>query len=143
MVHLHGILYWEEYQFDVEFESYVAEYMAKFVRERSERERIWIVEYDGEVLGCIAVVKNTEEEAWLRWFLLHPRIRGKGIGKRLLDEALAFARSAGYSSIYLLTVSALDAAARLYLKAGFKVTEERPERSWGQELVHQRYDLAL
>jgi GNAT superfamily N-acetyltransferase len=143
LVYLHGILYWEEYRFDVEFESYVAEYMAKFVRERSERERIWIVESVREVLGCIAVVKNTDEEAWLRWFLVHPKARGKGIGKRLLDEALAFARSAGYSSIYLLTVSYLEHAARLYLNAGFKVTGERTEKAWGQTLTHQRYDLIL
>jgi GNAT superfamily N-acetyltransferase len=143
LVHLHGILYWEDYRFDAEFESYVAEYMAKFVRERTERERIWIVESHGEVLGCIAVVKNTDEEAWLRWFLVHPKARGKGIGKRLLDEALAFARSVGYSSIYLLTVSILEDAARLYLKAGFRVTYEKEEVSWGRKLLHQRYDLAL
>ncbi|MDG6226178.1 MAG: GNAT family N-acetyltransferase [Candidatus Thermoplasmatota archaeon] len=143
LVRLHGVIYRDEYGFDHVFESYVGEYMSRTFRELREGERVWIVEDGGEVLGCIAIVRHTDDQAQLRWFLLHPKVRGKGIGRSLLDAALDFARVSGYSSVFLLTESVLEVAASLYQKAGFELTWERRERKWGSGLIRQRYDLML
>ena len=80
----------------------------------SPQERIWIVESDGRIMGCVAIVKFSREEAQLRWLLLHPDLRGRGLGRRLVEEAASFCRDGGYSSLFLWTVSTLPAAARLY-----------------------------
>ncbi|MDG6226144.1 MAG: GNAT family N-acetyltransferase [Candidatus Thermoplasmatota archaeon] len=143
MIRLHADVYSQEYGFDHIFESYVGEYKSRFFRCQNEREKIWIVEENREILGCITIVRNSEEEAQLRWYLLHPRIRGSGLGKYLLDEAIHFARANGYRSIFLLTESVLERAAKLYEQAGFTLTREQRERKWGKGLIRQRYDLIL
>ena len=137
ITHLHGRVYHEEYGFDTTFEPYVARPLSDFslVEDRS-RQRIWIVEMDEKIVGCIAIVDAGGNEAQLRWLLLTKETRGKGLGKRLMREA--------YRNIAdLWTIDALHAAGSLYLKNGFKVTEEKRHVMWGIMVNEQRYDLRL
>ncbi|MDI3340257.1 MAG: GNAT family N-acetyltransferase [Sphaerobacter sp.] len=142
---LHGVLYAAEYGFDHTFESYVAESLGEFGRlARPGRDRLWLAERDGRLVGSIGIVGREGGAAQLRWFLVHPDARGRGLGRRLLGESLAFCRAAGYRSVYLWTVNLLTDAARLYTAAGFRLTEETPARpTWGVMLAEQRYDLTL
>ena len=142
---LHGVLYAAEYGFDQIFEAYVAETLAELARAaRPGQDRLWLAELDGRLVGSIGIVGRAEGAAQLRWFLLHPDARGRGLGRRLMEEALAFCREAGYRSVYLWTVHPLTAAARLYTAAGFRKTEEKPPAPlWGTTLAEQRYDLSL
>ena len=143
VVQLHGVLYAREYGFDSTFEAYVAGPLAEFVLRRSERDRFWIAERGGRLAGCVAIVAANEREAQLRWFLVDPECRGLGLGKRLLEEAVAFSRANGYHCVLLWTVSALAAAARLYRAVGFEKVEERPGARWGVEVVEEKYYLKL
>jgi N-acetylglutamate synthase-like GNAT family acetyltransferase len=143
LTYLHGTLYAEEYGLNYVFEAYVAATLADFVKGHTDRERIWIVEKDGHIRGSIAIVKSSEEMAQLRWFLLHPDLRGHGIGKLLIEEAVNFCKQSGYSRVFLLTVSELLAAAALYKSAGFQLTEEETHPIWGVVITEQRYDLEL
>jgi GNAT superfamily N-acetyltransferase len=143
IVRLHGILYAREYGFDPTFEAYVAGPLAEFVRAGSDGGRLWIAEQEGRLVGCVAVVAASAETAQLRWFLVDPAARGAGLGKRLLGEAIQFARDAGYRTMILWTVSALTAAAHLYRAAGFRKVEEKPGRQWGVDVVEEKYELAL
>jgi GNAT superfamily N-acetyltransferase len=143
IVHLHGVLYAREYGFDPTFEAYVAGPLAEFVRTGSPRERLWIAERDGRIVGCVAIVAAAERTAQLRWFLVDPSARGAGLGKRLLHEAIAFARDCGYEGVILWTVSALTAAAHVYRAVGFRKVEEKPGRVWGVDVVEEKYELVL
>jgi len=141
VVHLHGVLYAREYGFDETFEAYVAGPLADFVLSPSDRQRLWLAERDDRLVGCVAVVAADEATAQLRWYLVGPAARGCGLGRRLLDEAVAFAWRSGFEVIVLWTVSALTAAAHLYRKVGFVKVEERPGRRWGVEVIEERYEL--
>lgn len=143
IVYLHGVVYARERGFDPTFEAYVAGPLAEFVRSACPRERLWLAERAERIVGCVAVVAASERVAQLRWFLVVPDVRGTGLGSRLLDEALAFSRAAGYEEIVLWTEIALEAAARLYRKAGFRKVEERPGHVWGVDLVEEKYELRL
>jgi N-acetylglutamate synthase-like GNAT family acetyltransferase len=122
----------------------VAGPLSEFTRSASARERIWLAERDGQIVGCIAIVASSSKDvAQLRWFLVDPSARGGGLGKKLLNEAMAFCRSCGYKSIVLWTVSALTAAARLYGSVGFRKVEENPCRRWGVEVMEEKYELFL
>jgi len=143
VVYLHGILYASEYNFDSTFEAHVASPLANFVRSTSPRERLWIAERDTHIIGCIAVVAASTQAAQLRWFLVEPGSRGTGLGKCLLNEAVAFAKESGYTSIVLWTVRELAAAAHLYAAKGFRMVEERPGRMWGVDVIEEKYELPL
>ncbi len=143
IVRFHGITYAREYGFDSTFEAYVAGPLADFARSDSPRERIWIAEQNDRLVGCVAIVAHSPRVAQLRWFLVDPSCRGVGLGKRLLNEAVAFCRSARYASIILWTVDALAAAAHLYRSAGFSKVEDKPGRQWGVEVIEERYELDL
>jgi ribosomal protein S18 acetylase RimI-like enzyme len=143
LVRLHGILYAAEYGYDHTFEPYVAGPMAQFVLAGGQRQRIWIVERTDQIAGCLAVVEVSGDEAQLRWFLLDPKVRGLGLGRRLLGEALSFARQAGYQKAFLMTVDIHTEAARLYRSVGFQVTEEHQAVLWGGVLTEQRYEIRL
>jgi GNAT superfamily N-acetyltransferase len=143
LVELHGLLYSQEYGFDHTFEAYVSKPLAEFVLDQSDRERIWLVDADDVLMGSIAIVEHTAAEAQLRWYLLHPSLRGQGLGTRLVEESIAFCREQHYEKVFLWTVSSLVTAARVYSKAGFRVSEELTHRIWGRELTEQRYDLKL
>jgi len=143
IIRLHNILYAQEYGFDKTFELYVAKPLKEFATSFSDKERIWIVEYEDKIQGVIAIVKSGEKKSQLRWFLLHPNLRGKGIGKKLVNEAIQFSKEKGYSSIFLWTVSILEAANSIYKSVGFKLKEEKVHKIWGKILTEQRYDLVF
>jgi len=144
VVRLHGVLYAEEYGLDNTFEAYVAAPLSEFVlAKETGGQRIWIVEHRGNVAGCIAIVKNAERVAQLRWFLLVPEMRGRGLGKRLMEEAVEFSRRAGYRRIILWTFSELETAIALYRRWGFEKTEEKAHHIWGRDLVEEKYELGL
>lgn len=143
IVYLHGAVYAQEYGFDPTFEAYVAGPLAQFVLTHSERDRLWVAERSGRLVGCIAIVGAAETEAQLRWFVVDPSARGMGLGRRLLGEAVAFCAARGYESVFLWTVAALTAAAHLYRAAGFEKVEEQAGRRWGVEVVEERYLLRL
>lgn len=144
ITYLHGKMYHEEYGFDTTFEPYVARPMSDFsLAEDKFRQRIWIVEMDGKIVGCIAIVDAGGNEAQLRWLFLTKETRGKGLGKRLMKEAVDFCREKGFDIIFLWTIDALHAAKGLYLKNGFKLTDEIRHTMWGIDVNEQRYDLVL
>ena len=109
----------------------------------SPLERIWIAEKEGRIVGCVAIVKFSEKAAQLRWLILHPEVRGHGLGRKLVEEALAFCRDAGYSFVFLWTVSTLPAAAGLYRSVGFRETEKVTHELWGRVVTEVKYELEL
>jgi GNAT superfamily N-acetyltransferase len=141
----HAEIYANEYGFDHGFEAYAAETFAEFGRQiRPDRDRLWLAERDGQLVGSIGILGREDGVAQLRWFLVDRSARGTGLGRRLVSEALAFCRATGYRSVYLWTVPELEAAAHLYRTAGFRLTETKPPATlWGASLTEQRYDLAL
>ena len=144
IVRLHGVLYSEEYGLDNTFEAYVAGPLSEFVLFGDIKgQRIWVVESDGKVVGCIAIVRSEETVAQLRWFLLTPETRGKGLGKHLMGEAVDFSRKAGYKQIVLWTFSELETAIAIYRRWGFEKTNEKAHHIWGRDLIEEKYELSL
>jgi DNA-binding MarR family transcriptional regulator/GNAT superfamily N-acetyltransferase len=144
VVHRHGVLYAQEYQWDEQFEALVAEIAAKFIQHFDpKRERCWIAEKGGEIVGSVFLVTHSKTVAKLRLLLVEPTARGLGIGKRLVEECVRFARQAGYKKITLWTQSSLRAARGIYEKAGFRLVEQKPHHSWGHDLVAEVWDLVL
>lgn len=144
IVHRHGVLYAQEYGFDERFEALVAEIVAAFLQHHdARRERCWIAEQDGEIVGSVFLVARSAEVAKLRLLLVEPRARGQRLGARLVDECLSFASHAGYRTVTLWTNSILEAAIQLYQRAGFCLVAEEPHQSFGQDLVGQTWELSL
>lgn len=143
ITYLHAVLYAPLQGWDHTFDSYVAIPLAQFAMRHSPQERIWIVERKGRIAGCAAIVKFSETEAQLRWLLLHPDLRSQGLGRKLVEEALAFSRDAGYSSAFLWTVSTLPAAAGLYRSVGFRETEKVTHELWGRRVTEVKYEMEL
>ena len=144
VVQRHGELYAQEYRYDATFEALVAEIVADFVRRFDPaRDCCWIAERAGEVVGSVFVVRKTRAVAKLRLFIVDPAARGTGIGARLIEECVRFARSAGYRTLTLWTQSDLLAARHLYRRAGFKRVASKRHHSFGQSLVGETWDLHL
>ncbi len=143
IIFLHGSVYAQEYGFDKTFEQYVAGPLRRFAQTQTAREKIWIVEQSNNVRGCLAVVKDNETTAQLRWFLVHPDLQRRGIGTKLIQEAIQFTKENGYSSLFLWTVSILEAANKLYTSMGFRLTDEKARTLWGRPLVEQRFELVF
>jgi GNAT superfamily N-acetyltransferase len=144
VIERHGALYAQEYGWDERFEALVATIAARFIeRFDAARERCWIAERDGERVGSVFVVKRAATVAQLRLLLVEPSARGLGIGARLVDECLAFARGAGYRRMMLWTNGGLDAARAIYEARGFRLTKEERHHSFGHDLVGQTFERAL
>lgn len=140
---LHGVLYAKEYGFDHTFEPYVAIPLSECVIKHREGNQLWIVEKKAKVMGAVAIVNRTTHMAQLRWLILHPDLRGKGIGQQLLEEALNFCKEFGYKTVYLWTIDFLTAARKLYTSAGFRLTDTKTHHIWGRHLTEERHELEL
>jgi DNA-binding MarR family transcriptional regulator/GNAT superfamily N-acetyltransferase len=144
IVHRHGVLYAQEHGYDEHFEALVAEIVAEFVQKFDpKRERCWIAEKDGEIVGSVFLVEKSKTVAKLRLLLVEPAARGLGIGKRLVEECVRFGRQVGYKKITLWTQSDLYAARHLYKQAGFRLVHSKPHHSWGHDLVAEIWELKL
>lgn len=144
ITHRQGVLYNQEYGWDEQFEALVAEIAAKFFQSFDpKRERCWIAEREGEVIGSVFCVKDSKTIARLRLLYVEPSARGLGVGSRLVDECVAFARRAGYRKITLWTNSVLHSARHIYERAGFRKVSEESHHSYGHDLVSQTWELKL
>src|SRR5205809_7769845 len=142
--HRHGAVYAQEYGYNEQFEALVAEIVAHFVqRYNAKRERCWIAEQDGEVVGSVFLVERSKTVAQLRLLLVEPQARGSGLGTRLVSECVRCALAAGYRKIMLWTQSELRAARRLYQAAGFRVVGKEKNHSFGKDLVPETWELEL
>lgn len=141
----HGVLYSQEYGYDERFEALVAGIVADFIKNFDpRRERCWIAEINGERVGSVFLVQKSKTVAQLRLLLVEPSARGLGIGKRLVEECIRFARQAGYKKIVLWTQSELHAARGIYQRTGFKLAGQKPHDSWGRKnLVSEVWELKL
>jgi len=144
MVARHAELYAKEYGWIAPFEGLCAQIVADFASDNDpQRERCWIAEMDGENVGCVMLVKESGDVARLRLLLVDPKARGLGLGARLTEEAICFARRAGYKKITLWTHSVLTAARHVYQQAGFKLMRTEKHRSWSKPVVSEHWDLQL
>ena len=144
VVSRHGALYAQEYHWDISFEGFVAQIAADYLKNLDpQKENGWIAEVNGENAGCVFLVKKSDEVAKLRMLLVEPSARGLGIGKRLVQECIRFARQCGYRKMTLWTQSFLLAARHIYQQAGFRLTESAANHEFGQDLISETWDLDL
>jgi DNA-binding MarR family transcriptional regulator/N-acetylglutamate synthase-like GNAT family acetyltransferase len=144
IVSRHATLYSQEYGWTEPFEGLCAQIVADYVNKHdAKRERCWIAEIDGENVGCVMLVKDSADVARLRLLLVAPKARGLGLGQRLVDECVKFARAAGYKKITLWTHSVLAAARHVYENAGFTLTASERRVSWSKDVVAEFWDLQL
>lgn len=140
----HGELYARDYSWNEEFEGLVAGIIADFIKNfDADREHAWIAEKDGENVGAVFLIKDTENTAKLRLLFLDPKARGLGLGKRLVHECTLFARAAGYQKITLWTNSILLAAKHIYEKEGYKLVKSEAHHSFGHDLISETWELNL
>ncbi len=142
VIHMHGRLYGIEYGYGLQFEAYVAKGLLEFwERYDPARDRVWVCESDRRMIGFMLLM-HREGAAQLRYFLIEPGYRGIGLGSRLMGLFMDFLKERGYTKAYLWTTHELLAAAHLYEKAGFVLTEEKDSTAFGKPLKERRYDLA-
>lgn len=144
VVQQHGEIYAREYGWNSEFEALVADIVANYLRRhQAQWERCWIAERGGEKVGAVFLVRKSKTIAQLRMLILAPAARGLGLGARLTDECIAFARNKDYKKIVLWTNSCLSAARGIYAKRGFKLVKSEPYHGFGQDLVGETWELKL
>ncbi|WP_109098044.1 GNAT family N-acetyltransferase [Aquimarina sp. AU58] len=143
IIHRHGKIYGEEYNYGVAFETYVGEGMHEFyMNYNPEMDRVWICEHDDKIVGFVLLMHRENKTAQLRYFYLEPAYRGLGLGKKLMSLFMDFFHKKGYQSAYLWTTDELSAAASLYKKHGFKLTESKKSIAFEKPLIENRYDLS-
>ncbi len=140
---LHGRLYSDEFGYDHTFAQHVERLLFELEDLDEDRERFWIAEMNGEIVGCVALARGDEGKARLRFLLVDPKVRGRGLGRKLVNLGVDFAREKGYGSIYLTTQPNLANAGKLYISAGFELECEREEAKWGHTLMEQCYSMKL
>jgi GNAT superfamily N-acetyltransferase len=144
IVHRQGVLYWNEYRWDERFEALCAEILARFVLKFDpQKEKAWVAERHGEIVGAIFCVRKSATVAQLRLLYVEPNARGLGIGTRLVDECIAFARAHGYRKMVLWTNSVLHSARHIYEAKGFHLIKEERHHSFGKNLIGQYWELSL
>jgi GNAT superfamily N-acetyltransferase len=144
VVQQHGGQYLREYGWNSEFEALVTDIVAKMMAHHDPAwERGWIAELDGLRVGSVFVVRKSATQAQLRLLLLTPEARGLGMGARLTDECIAFARAKGYQTMILWTHSNLTVARAIYAKRGFKLVQSEPYHGFGCDLVGETWERAL
>jgi ribosomal protein S18 acetylase RimI-like enzyme len=141
IVRLHGLVYGAEHGLDHTFETYVARTVADVVEGGfpADDEGVWLVEAGDELVGMLALTREAPDAARVRWFVFQPALRGRGLGRRLVDELVAFADAAGYERIVLETFDRLATAAHLYRSHGFALREAAERDLWGQRLRIEQY----
>lgn len=144
VIHRHGHLYKQEYNYGIDFETYVAAGLCEFYQNYDPvRDRTWVCEHNGNIIGFLLLMHRDHNVAQLRYFYLEPGYRGIGLGKYLISLYMAFLKECGYTSTYLWTTHEQEAAAALYTKNGFVLTKEKPSAAFGKPLMEQRYELTL
>jgi DNA-binding MarR family transcriptional regulator/RimJ/RimL family protein N-acetyltransferase len=144
MVHRHGVLYAREYGWNEQFEALVAQVVSNFIAHFDpSRDRCWIAEMDGELVGSVLITHENQEVAKLRLLLVEPKVRGLGLGSRLVEECIRFARRHGYRTLTLWTNSILVEARHIYEKAGFQLVAQEPHHSFGHDLIGETWELPL
>jgi GNAT superfamily N-acetyltransferase len=144
IVRLHGLVYQAEYGYDASFEAYVARDLGAFVESFDPRlDGLWLAEVGGRVVGFVAIAHQPDRVARLRWFLVDPSVRGRGLGRLLIESAVGFCREVGFGSVVLWTTSELGAAHRLYLSLGFVKVEEVSHARWGKQVTEECLELHL
>jgi GNAT superfamily N-acetyltransferase len=144
VVMAHGEQYASEFGWNTDLEAFIAQVVADYAAKHDPtREQAWIAEVDGRRVGCVSCVRKDNTTAQLRILLVTNEGRGRGLGRRLVQQCIDFARAAGYEQLVLWTNDALTAARNLYLEAGFRLTDEEPHHSFGVDLVGQNYQLDL
>jgi N-acetylglutamate synthase-like GNAT family acetyltransferase len=144
VVQRQGMLYAQEYGWDMTFEALVAEIVARFLRRfDAEHERCWIAEQDGEPIGCVFVVRKSARVAQLRLLHVEASARGQGVGAKLVAESIAFARAKGYRKMVLWTNDVLIAARKLYIAEGFRLVKQERHQSFGKTMTGQYWELTL
>ena len=140
---LHGKVYAEECGYLLNFEGYVLESLGEWAHQYDPaKDRVWVCEHLGRIVGFLAAVDH-RDSLQLRYFLLLPEYRGIGLGRKLMDEFIAWMKFRGIRKSYLWTTKEQDTAVALYKRYGYKLTEEKPSRAFGKQLIEQRYDLEL
>ena len=143
VTYMHGTLYSREYNYGLQFESYVATGLCEFYEKYNpKRDRIWACEHENRMIGFLLLM-DRGQAAQLRYFLIEPEYRGLGLGAKLLNLYMDFLRECGYKRSYLWTTHELTTAAALYKRLGYKLTDEKESNSFGKPLTEQRYDLIL
>jgi GNAT superfamily N-acetyltransferase len=143
VTYMHGALYSKEYNYGLQFESYVAKGLCEFYEKYNpERNRVWACEHNDRMIGFLLLM-DRGNAAQLRYFLIEPEHRGIGLGRKLLNLYMDFLHKCGYKKSYLWTTHELYTAAVLYKQLGFQLTEEKESTSFGKPVLEQRYDLVL
>ncbi len=144
VIYRHGTLYCQEYGWDERFEALVTGVVADYMKHHDPaRESCWIAEKDGKNVGCVFLVRHSDEIAKLRLLIVEPETRGSGIGARLVEECIRFARQSGYKKMQLWTNSCLHSARKIYERFGFQLIEESPHDMFGENLIGQTWELVL
>lgn len=144
IIYLHGLLYAREYGLDHTFESYVAERIGQFGQQYdASKDYFAVAAIDDRIVGSIMIQGLPDNTGMLRFFLVHPDARGRGLGKEFMKRALAFCRERGFDRVFLATISELKTAIHLYEQAGFECTERKTHEIWGALRTEERYDLVL
>ena len=143
VIYMHGRLYKKEYNYGIEFETYVAAGLAEFYQQYDpQKDRVWICEYKNKMVGFLLSM-HRGDAAQLRYFILKPGYRGIGLGNKLMTLYMEHLKQRNYKTSYLWTTDELPASAHLYQKFGFKLTEEKPSTAFGKLVKELRYDLVL
>lgn len=141
IIHLHGRIYKQEYDYGIEFESYVAAGLYEFYQQYDRiKDAVWICEYQNRIIGSLLLM-HRGDAAQLRYFILEPGYRSLGLGNTLMQLFMAHFRKQQYRSAYLWTTDELPAAAHLYMKFGFRLVEEKPSAAFGKAVIEQKFVL--